>query len=367
MTFHGVRSLSIAVLLALGCSPLPEVAYETERVQLAPDFDAPVCRGTLDDLDTQVGRIEEELDRIYDERPIRVYWLEGDLEAHCGEGRAGCYFPSTRVLFAEAGSIDHELVHAVLDSEGVSYFLEEGLAELLSGVGVVYRPDPSGPGPAARLRLSPSEYRKGGLNYAAAAHFMHFVYDEAGAGAVRRLGREIETDASPGRLESVIEEVMHAPVGEVESLYQTSAPRYYPGLAQSRIPALNVDDLARGIDVELDCDAPETRGPVPHEDGGMYRVFRLQIPFSGQVDFDLSGDEEGWLDVLDPYARLHRGWVADWTRPDRTLDPGASHVTAGSRARVDIEGGTYLLVFGTAETDSVRMRLSVNLSPRGTP
>jgi hypothetical protein len=321
-----------------------------------------VCRGTLDALDDQVGRIEDELDRIYDERPIRVYWLEGDLADFCGEGRSGCYFPSTRVLFAEGGSIDHELVHAVLDSEGVSYFLEEGLAELLSGVGVVYRPDPDGPGPAERLRLTPSEYRKGGLDYAAAAHFMHFVYTEAGAGAVRRLGREIETDASASRLESVIEEVMHDSVAEVEARYQTSAPRYYPGLSQSQIPVLDLDELAWGIDVELDCSEPDTRGPLPHEDGGMYRVFRVDMPWRGQVDFELSGDEGGWLDVLDPYARLHRGWVTDWTRPDRALDPGASHVLVGSRARVDMEAGTHLLVFSTDDAEPVRMRLSVRLA-----
>ena len=351
------------LVAAFGCSPLPDVAYETERVELAPDFDAPLCRGTLDDLDAQVGRIEHELDRIYDERPIRVYWIEGDLEEQCGEGRTGCYFPATRILFAETGSIDHELVHAVLDSEGVSYFLEEGLAELLSGVGVVYQPDPDGPGPADRLRLSPSEYRKGGLDYAAAAHFMHFVYTEAGAGAVRRLGREIAVDASPGRLESVIEDVMHASVAEVESRYQTSAPRYYPGLAQSRVPALELGELADGIEVLLDCDEPDTRGPLPHEDGGMYRVFRLDVPFSTRVDFELSGDDEGWLDVFDPYARLHRGWVADWTRPDRSLDPDASHVLAGSRARLDLEGGTHLLVFATAGADRVRLRLSVEFLP----
>lgn len=347
-----------------GCTPLPEVAYETERVELATDFDAPVCRGTLDALDAQVDRVEDELDQIRDERPIRVYWLEGLVEEQCGEGRGGCYFPATRVLFAESGSIDHEIVHAVLDSEGVSYFLEEGLAELLSGVGVVYRPDPDGPGPARRLRLSPSEYRKGGLDYAAAAHFMHFVYAEAGAGAVRRLGREIEGDASPARLETVIEEVMNDTVAVVEERYQTTAPRYYPGLSQSRVPLLDLDDLAIGLDVALDCAEPDTRGPLPHQDVGMYRVFRIDMPWAATVDVQLEGDDDGWLDLFDPYARLHKGYVTDWMRPDRSLDPNASRVLAGMTARIDMQKGTHLLVFATDVEERVDLRLSVRILPR---
>ncbi|MEM6992707.1 MAG: hypothetical protein AAF721_19490 [Myxococcota bacterium] len=59
--------------LLLGCGELPAVQYETDRLQIAVDFDAPLCEGTLAALDEHVSRVESTLGVGYDAAPIRVY------------------------------------------------------------------------------------------------------------------------------------------------------------------------------------------------------------------------------------------------------------------------------------------------------
>lgn len=99
----------------------------------------------------------------------------------------------------------------------------------------------------------------------------------------------------------------------------------------------------------------------------MYQVYRLVIPWAGVAAVQVQGDGDGWLDILDPYARLHRGWVTDWNRPDRSLDPGATHIEAGERIQLELDEGTHLLVFATDEPGPVRLQVSVQLPWKGGP
>ena len=351
-------------MLSTGCAELPDVEYVTDRIELGVDFDTTVCQGTLDELDAQVERIEHELGRTADPRPIRVYWLEDGPDAFCDEGRSGCYFPATRVLFAKSSSLDHELLHAVVDSEGESYFVEEGLAELLSGVGVVYNMSDAKVSPSERLRLSRSEYREGGLDYGAAAHFMHYVFRSGGTKAVRQLGLEIAKDPSPRRLEQVLEKTLGGTMAGIEADYAAEAPRYYAGLAHGRLPEVDLVDLMAGVaEVGLGWDRADTSGPWIEGDAAMYRVFRLNVPAQFVVKVGVESDGDSRVHIFNPLAQLHRARLTDWLRPDPAIDDKAVMIPAGATEYVELEVGTYLLVVASDDTASVDTQIRMTRTP----
>ena len=361
------------------CSPLPEVQYETERLQIAPEFDARICEGTLEALDEHLREVEGGLGQIGRTEPYRLYWMREGLDDVCGEGKGGCFFPATRMMFARGGSITHEMTHAALDSEGESYFLEEGMAELLSGVGVYYEPGEHHEGPAHQLRLSRSAYRAGRFDYSAAAHFMRWVYDARGLDGVRRLASEVEAGASPERLEDTLEEVMGADVDDIEAAYRLHAPRAFEGLGYARTPALRLASIDEDpawpgpelwvLDVEarLDCAAPDTLGPRLDEAEGMYQVFRLDVPENAGAVLRVEGDAGAWVDVMNPYARTRFGVMTDWMRPDPAIDEGALRLEPGDEVAMELRPGVRAVILAADDTASRRISLHVELEPPPPP
>jgi hypothetical protein len=185
------------LLLCAACSELPELSYTTDRLRLGAAFEEPICEGTLKAFDDHVGQPSNR-------DPIVVYWLD-DVSEYCGKNRGGCFFPGTRVLFSTGPSITHELVHAVLDSTAHTYFVEEGIAEIYSGVDVFYDPKPDDGSLASRLSLSRSAYRDGKLDYASAAHFMRYVLETEGELAMRDLADVIAGGGSTKAITDAIE------------------------------------------------------------------------------------------------------------------------------------------------------------------
>lgn len=360
--------------IATACSPLPEVAYETERLQIAPEFDAPICEGTLVTLDDHLAKVEEGLGQIGKREPYRLYWMVDGLDDVCGEGRGGCFFPATRMMFAHGGSITHEMTHAALDSEGESYFIEEGMAELLSGVGVYYDVSTDDEGPGERLRLSRSAYRAGRFDYAAAAHFMRYVYDRRGQHGVRRLASEVEAGASPERIEDTLEQVMGERIDEIESDYRTRAHAAYEGLGYERTEELlgeEIDDDVRSpgperfvleVEVELDCGSEDTMGPLLDESEGMYQVRRMIIPDNAGAILRVEGDPGTWVDVFSPYALAHRGVMTDWMRPDPETDTGALRLYPGDEVERELLPGVRVVMLATEGTSGAHVALQVELS-----
>lgn len=351
-SFHLALSTIAIACLGGGCAELPEVGYETDRLEVATYFDAPLCRGTLDSFDDHIDRIEDMLGIGYAVDPIRVYWLShAEVEDRCGEDRGGCFYPSTRVVFTRGQSLRHELVHAVLDSKGESYFVEEGMAEMLSGVGVYYDVSDASVSPAEHLTLSRTEYRRGGLDYDAAAHFVRWVYETAGPSAMLRLADEIEARSTAAEIENTLEAVVGERMQTIEDDYRTSAPDYYAGLAHGSLAAPSWDTLEDGLTVRLDCAEPETFGPLPQGDAGLYRVFRVDMPNAGVGAIEVDGPEGTFIELIDPLARLRRGLVQDWTQPDSRYDPKALRVYAGERSTPVVKDRTYLLVVASESPD----------------
>jgi len=368
------------MLVLSACSPpLPEVAYETDRLQIAPEFDAAICEGTLVALEDHLQQVEEGLGQIGRQDPYRLYWMREGLVDVCGEGKGGCFFPATRMMFAHSGSITHEMTHAALDSEGESYFLEEGMAELLSGVGVFYDMDGHEAGPARQLRLSRSAYRAGRFDYSAAAHFMRWVYDARGLGGVRRLAAEVEAGAAPDRLETTLVDVMGASITDIEADYRLHAPRAYEGFGYERTPALQferVEDdgvlpeqqtLVLDVEARLDCAAEETMGPLFDEQEGMYQVWRLEVPENAGAVISVEGDAGAWVDVMNPYARTRFGVMTDWMLPDPELDEGALRLEPGDVVTMPLHAGVRAVILSAEGTTSRRVALHVELTPPEPP
>jgi hypothetical protein len=356
-----------------GCSPLPEVAYETKRLRIAPEFDAPICEGTLRGLDDHLREVEASLGLVGRTEPYLLYWMREGLDDVCG-GAGGCFYPATRMMFARGGSITHEMTHAALDSEGESYFLEEGMAELLSGVGVYYAVDEADMRPSLQLRLSRAEYKAGGIDYAAAGHFMRWVYDARGLAGVRRLAAEVETGAPPDQLERVLAEVMGEGIETVELEYRQKARRAYEGLGYERtdlvtMVAVDEDDelpgpeaFVRDLEVTLDCGSPETMGPLLDEREGMYRVYRLVVPENAGAVLRVEGDPGTWVDVYNPYASARFGVMTDWMRPDPAIDAGALHLRPGEVLEQELRPGVRAVVLAAEGTARRRVSLHVELT-----
>jgi hypothetical protein len=356
-----LRCFQVLVSIASfsACNQLPEVSYVTDRLHIATEFDDPICDATLEGFDEHVASVEKALGRASNRDPILVYWLD-NVDEQCGKDRYGCFFPGTRVLFSTGPSITHEIVHAVLDSTARTYFVEEGMAEMYSGVDVWHRADPKHDHPASELRLTPSAYRDGKLDYAAAAHFMRFVYDTEGDVAMRELAQTIVAGGDAKAIEDTLEQSFDAPIEEIEQRYFDESRPYYRGFAAQEIAV--ADELSVGLDMVLDCDDGETRGPLISGGGGLYRVRRVLIDRGGLADIEVHGDSGGWVDIFDPTAR--NGIVTNWGMPRIDVDPHALHLVPGDRVQQQIQPGTYLAVFG-AETDNTELtlKLSIPLPP----
>jgi hypothetical protein len=335
------------------CSELPEVTYVTDRLHVATAFSEPICEGTLADFDDHVDGVEDALGRPSNLDPIVVYWLD-DVSSYCGEGRGGCFFPGTRLLFSTGPSITHEIVHAVLDSTAHTYFVEEGLAEIYSGVDVYYRPSRDDGSLGSRLSLSKGAYRDGKLDYAAAAHFMRYVHRAKGEVAMRSLADVIAAGGSTKAITATIEDVFGRSIGGVEDEYFEEAPSYYRGFAASEVAT--AENLRDGLRLRLDCEDASTRGPLGTGGEGIYQVRRVGIERGGPMRFEVHGDEDGWVTLFDPTAQ--RGIVTNWSMPVVDVDPDSVTLRPGQAVEIDLEPGTHLLVFG-ADADDTTIEASL--------
>jgi hypothetical protein len=341
------RSLAAAAMLlgaVLGCREIPEVAYETKHFEIAPDFDYPICAGTLAHFENHLSFVETALARTvpFGER-IRFYWITEGLDKWCSERSQGCYYPGTRVIVGNGASASHEIVHAVLNAEArTNFFLEEALAELMSGVGAYHRPAlDERPSPGELLWLSPTDYRFGTLDYAVANHFMAYVYRNYGSGAVRGITRTVVTGAGPADLEQVFARYAGVDFETMEADYKDRALSFYPGLHDEHLTA--VSDR-RWLDVSLRCDQDHTYGPLPDASPGMYRTLRLNLDIPQFVDFELRGPADARLIVVDVARERSAGNVVDFYHPRLSGRREHPVLHGGETASLPLRAGIHLLV-----------------------
>lgn len=334
-----------ALALALAsCKDIPEVAYETEHFEIAPDFDHPICAGTLAHFEDHLRFVESALARPvpFGER-IRFYWITKDLGSWCNSRAAGCYYPGTRVIIGTGESASHEIVHAVLNAHAhTNYFLEEALAERFSGVGAYRRAAlDQRPPPGDLLWLSPTDYLFGELDYAVASHFMAYVHTEFGTGSTRGIAGVVVSGAGPPELEAVFERFTGYDFDTIEADYDARARAFYPGLRDNDVEAI-VE--RRFLDVSLRCDEDTTLGPLPDDSPGMYRTSRLELDDAQAVDFDLRAPADVRLTVVDIRRERTAGRVVNFFHPKLSGRREHPQLHGGERARLDLRAGTHLLI-----------------------
>jgi hypothetical protein len=338
--------LLAALACSLACTDVPEVAYQTDHFDIAPDFDHPICAGTLQRFEDHLAFVESALSRPvpHGER-IRFYWITGDLDSWCSDRAIGCYYPGTRVIIGTSASAPHEIVHAVLNAEAqTNLFLEEALAELYSGVGA-YRTSAQREvdvTPDELLWLSTSDYRFGELDYGVAKHFAAFVHQRFGQGTIREIADVVATGAGPPALERAFELRTEFAFAELEQLYVDEARSFYPGLRDHVVPKL--DGQSSWFDVSLRCDETTTLGPLWDERPGMYRTFRLVLDEPQTVDVHLAADEGVWLDVIDVRRERTAGKVVDFSHPELSGRREHPRLQSGEKASLQLRSGTHLFV-----------------------
>jgi hypothetical protein len=329
---------------ATACTDIPAVAYETEHFEVAPDFEHPICAGTLAYFEEHLSFVESSLARsVPFGEHIRFYWITEDLDSWCSERALGCYYPGTRVIVGSGESVSHEIVHAVLNAESqTNYFLEEGMGELYSGVATYHldihdtRPDPG-----ELLWLTPSDYRFGDLDYDVAGHFMAYVEATYGSGVTRAMADVVVTAAGPPELENAFARFTGVSFETLEKNYAKKAPNYYHGLRE-----LDVAEILdrRWIDVSLRCDEDETFGPRPDTQPGMYRTLRLVLQDPRVVDVELIAPPRVTATFVDVRRELGAGVVVDYHYPKLSGRREHEVVRGGESRALNLRKGTHLVV-----------------------
>ena len=355
---HAPTRWALAGLLAgSGCQPLPEIEHETEHLRLGTDFDAPVCAGTLAMLDRAVGRIAASLDPDGSDEPFVVYWLEDELPDYCDDDATGCFYPGTRIAFAQGDSIAHELVHATIDSPGHAYFVEEGMAELYGGTPVRHDPRDLRGELLTQLALSRRDYDHGRLSYDQAAHFAHWVRETEGDGAMLRLAAALSGEDGETEILDQLEGIFDMTPWGIEQTYVREAPRLFPGLYDARLPTQRLEEGSLWLSVSLDCDDDEVLGPLRGAEEGMARLLRLEVPRPRTTRLLMEGDPGTWVELVAPYAPGQRPYPPWWPAFDQ--EGRMTRLEPGHRVSVMLEAGTYLLVFGASRVGAADIDLQV--------
>lgn len=339
-------AIASALLGGLACNEVPEVAYQTEHFDVAPDFDHPICAGTLQRFEDHLAFVESALSRpIPHGERIRFYWITGDLDSWCSDRAVGCYYPGTRVIIGTGASAPHEIVHAVLNAESqTNLFLEEALAELYSGVGA-YRPRSArdqGPTPDELLWLSLSDYRFGELDYGVAKHYASFLRARFGQGTIREIANVVTTGAGPPDLERAFERRTGLSVAELDQDYVDNAQTWYSGLRDHEV--VEIDGKPTWIDASLRCDEATTLGPLWDGRPGMYRTFRLELDTSEAVDVRLVAPDDVWVDVIDVARERGAGKVVDLAHPEVSGNREHPRLLGQDAQTLQLRAGTQLFV-----------------------
>lgn len=268
-----------APLLALGlltpaCEQLPKFSYETEHLRIATDFDGRLCRGDLDHYESVITTLETVLDTTVHERTDVYLWdFTMTSPDWCAvENAGGCF--ADGVVYADIGSIDHELVHVVVASLGShTAFWNEGAAVSLQSERTFFNDGK----PSDNLDLE-APY----LDYNVAGHFSRWLFETHGIERYQALLR------APGDARAAFEQTYEMTVEEAQEQYFAQAPYSYGAFLGCDYPELSqVDETQWSETIDVDCGKPHVRGG-PYGMGA-YRVLTI----TERADYTFSTTAEG--------------------------------------------------------------------------
>ncbi|MFY0532316.1 hypothetical protein [Nannocystis pusilla] len=202
MTRRSAAACVVTMLGVAACRQPPEVAFVTDRFEIAPEFEGELCGGNVAFMEARLAEIEELLG-IEARGKIRYNWVE-DISGFCPDSASACADGTT--IYGPWSLFEHELVHAVAASMGQAKpFLAEGLAVAFSAPMLA----PGSMMPSDWLDFDPLETQgvDDAYSYATAGHFVRFLYEEFGAEPLTRLYRMSEPDDSEAQLRGQFERV----------------------------------------------------------------------------------------------------------------------------------------------------------------
>ncbi|PRQ07470.1 hypothetical protein ENSA7_28630 [Enhygromyxa salina] len=237
------------VACVLGCNDLPELRYETEHLRIGTASDGLLCQGNLDHYERLITTLEQQLGTSV-RTPIHVYlWDESRFfpdSGWCDDSLIGCYRQGA--VYADFISIEHELVHAVVDTFATpTPFWSEGAAMALGSSRTFF--GETSPVDNLDLHASPQ------LDYRPAGHFSRWLLETHGLELYRELLR------ARGSSREAFERTYDMTMEEAQELYFAEAPHAYGALNTCDHPDLpQTGDLQWSETIEIDCAAPNVWG-----------------------------------------------------------------------------------------------------------
>lgn len=303
LSFRQMIAPSVGVIiLSGGCQPLPDVRYETDHAEIGTYFDAPLCAGNLAQVDVMIRDLGLALD-VPLRSKFRLYWgLEG-VEAHCEANgvdvtAAGCHQLGGGRSFVQAGTLEHELVHAIAGRVGaMEPFFEEGIAMALSNT---LTGDQSFQVlPSALVGLSRRDFESASLSRSTAKHFVHFLIDERGMAPLNELRKLVHERSTRDQALEAFAMTYAAPMSAFEAAWAARAPSNYDEYPVGSLPVESWKDGQLSIQRTLACDDVLSHGPLEgigipdelSEQEGMYTSATFDIVTPGFYEIGLTGEQ----------------------------------------------------------------------------
>jgi hypothetical protein len=257
-----------------------------------------MCRGTLDDMEAQAVRVAEKLG-VGIPYPIQVYYGELAVDKHCAGATlplSGCArgLDEDTYIAANPSSIFHELVHAIrwVNGRRGPRFFEEGIAEVLSAFWplpyrVEVQADAVERGPEFLASLPSSDFQP--FDYDIAGHFMSWLSITHGDVAMAAFlnDEELATDATAAFVRN-----FGLSLHDAEAAWRSSSERIY-SFGERCDPLLDLawDGATLEFNGNIDCDAPNTTGPIGDMMNTRVHCFTLDKPSTLRIELIARGGQ----------------------------------------------------------------------------
>jgi hypothetical protein len=245
-----LRPVTVGVLTIAGCQQPSEIRYETEHLRIGTDFDEPLCQGNLDHLERVVTTASTSLSTQI-VKPVEVYvwdiwqWQE-ETQKWCSEEANGCFRDG--VVYASEASLDHELIHAVVETiADPPSFWDEGAAEALQSHRTIFGHSD----PTVTLEREGTE-----VDYLTAGHFSRWLLETYGDELYGKLLR------AGGSAREAFESTYEMSIEQAQAQYLEAAPYSYGARVGCEAPELPQSDdvLGWAETIEVDCSHSDVYG-----------------------------------------------------------------------------------------------------------
>lgn len=285
------------MLATLACQALPPIEYRGDHVDIGTFFSAPVCAGTVVEIDELARKTAELLELPEDTPRVEIYWGREGIDANCAspvDHPAGCYSRQEDKIFGSWQSLGHELGHALGIRVGYTQIMfEEGLASAFTRN--ISDPSFERP-PSILLGISVDEFFARGGEYLLSAHFVRWLFEVHGIDPLLEIRRRVRRDATAEDVRVEFERAFGVTFEDAEARWAREAPESYDPIFDDPLVPEPWNGGQLEITRTLDCESTTTLGPLTQfvgsdvdEQEGMYAVAAMDSPTPGRYRLALDG------------------------------------------------------------------------------